>query len=221
MSKEFQIIRFVSIVGGRVLFNGETLYSDEDQQQPYNEFTKGLYKTLEINYPKFYKMDPLCKLAFLSSEILLKGISLQPKYLPSEIAITLFNSASSLATDLKFQETINDKSNYFPNPSLFVYTLPNIMIGEICIRNNFKGENTLLVFNNFESELMFDYIENLIVKDKTKCVIGGWIDFDPFKEERSAYESFLFLVEANDPEGKDFMKFEKNNICNLYQSGRK
>ena len=37
------------------------------------DFLKSAYKHYGINYPKFYKMDNLCKLAFVASELLLKS----------------------------------------------------------------------------------------------------------------------------------------------------
>src|SRR5690606_9811213 len=101
---------------------------------------KQVYKENNSAYPKFFKMDNLCKLAFLASEFLLEDSKIGSTT-QENMGIVLSNKSSSLNTDRKHQATINDKDNYFPSPALFVYTLPNIMIGEISIRHQIKGEN--------------------------------------------------------------------------------
>jgi 3-oxoacyl-(acyl-carrier-protein) synthase len=105
-----------------------------------SEFLKSSYRELKISYPKFFKMDNLCKLAFLSAEVLLKDAGLSSRYTPAETGLIIQNASSSLETDEKHQESISDRGNYFPSPSVFVYTLPNIMTGEIAIRHKIKGK---------------------------------------------------------------------------------
>jgi len=100
------------------------------------------YRSLQIDYPKFYKMDNLSKLGFLASEMIFNDED--NRFIPREdIAVICFNSSSSLDIDTQYQKTIHDNENYFPSPSLFVYTLPNIVTGEIAIRNKFLGETSL------------------------------------------------------------------------------
>ena len=128
-----------------------------DKVEPINEifvnfgaFIKTLYKKEMISYPKFYKMDNLSKLGFLGAEMLFNEASFFDRYRKEDIGILIMNSSSSLDTDLSYNETIKDKSNYYPSPSLFVYTLANIVIGEICIRHKIKGENAFFVSDHFE-----------------------------------------------------------------------
>ncbi len=54
---------------GKVALNGKTIFSEDIPDLKL--FLKSLYKKLEIKYSKFFKMDHLCKLAFLSAEIIL------------------------------------------------------------------------------------------------------------------------------------------------------
>ena len=98
-----------------------------------------LYRQQVGDYPKFFKMDPLSRTGFIASELLLKA---SPK---EEYSVLLFNATSSLADDVAFQETIQDHTNWFPSPALFVYTLPNIVTGEIAIRNHFQTETNFMV----------------------------------------------------------------------------
>ena len=114
------------------------------------DFLKQLYQHLQLDYPKFYKMDNLCQLAFIASDLLLKDNKATERYRPEEISIVISNSSASLEIDTEHQGTISDKDNYFPSPAVFVYTLPNILIGEIAIRNLIKGENTFFIFDKFD-----------------------------------------------------------------------
>ncbi|MEZ5198911.1 MAG: hypothetical protein R2764_21795 [Bacteroidales bacterium] len=160
-------------------------YSGED-----GKYFKSLYKHLELDYPKYYKMDALCKLAFLTAEFLLEGIDLKHKYQPSEIALVFANSSSSLNTDIKHNQSISDKDQYFPKPAVFVYTLPNIMLGELSIRHTFRGENVFFVAEKFDSQMLVDYTTNLLNTTRHKACIIGWVDF-----LAEGFESAMFLVE--------------------------
>jgi hypothetical protein len=162
----------------------------------FAEYGKFIYNSLMLNYPKFFKMDNLSKLAFLTTEILLKEKQLSG-YSPDKIGVVMGNSFATLETDLNYYDTILDKDNYFPSPSLFVYTLPNIMIGEICIRHKIKGENAFFVFKEFNHNFIQKYVTDLLHTGKIDCCITGWIDF-----RNSYYESVLFLVEAKSTSAK-------------------
>src|SRR5215203_1457166 len=126
---------------GGAVSNGKTLLKNTSMES--DVFLKELYKLLKCDYPKFYKMDNLSKLAFIASESLLKDKKLT--YASEDIALVFSNSSASLDTDIHYFNSVNDKNNYFPSPAVFVYTLPNIMVGEICIRNQFMGENAFFI----------------------------------------------------------------------------
>ncbi|HET6227724.1 MAG TPA: 3-oxoacyl-ACP synthase, partial [Bacteroidia bacterium] len=112
------------------------------------------------------------------------------KYKPEDIAIVISNSASSIDIDQEHQRSITDKNNYFPSPSAFVYTLPNILIAEIAIKNNIKGENAFFIFDTFDAAFMSNYINSLLNTGKAACCIGGWVDF-----YEGNYHAFLYTVE--------------------------
>jgi len=148
-------------------------------------FLLSVYKHFQFNYPKFYKMDHLSKLGWLAAEILLKDNFQKDNYQPEEVGIVLTNANSSLDNDLKYFETTKD----MPSPSLFVYTLPNIVIGEICIRNNFKGEQAFFVSEHFDAAFVEVYVNNLLDNNLVQACICGWVDF--LDKE---YKAVLFLV---------------------------
>src|SRR6476469_9939473 len=129
----------------------------EAEAQTFPDFSKQAMKHFGIDYPKFYKMDNLSKLAFLGSELLLQKESPQ-----SDIALIFANKSSSLDTDVKHNNSIADKKNYFPSPAVFVYTLPNICLGEISIRHQLKSENSFFTVAAENQQFMHDYAKVLI-----------------------------------------------------------
>ncbi len=190
-----------------IALNGHATFSGAELT--FTDFAKQAYSFLECNYPKFFKMDSLCKLAFLNSELLLQNTGISQKYAADEIAVIICNSASSMDTDRKHAASISDKSNYFPSPSVFVYTLPNIMIGEICIRNNFKGENSFFIFDAFESEFMSAQVRYLFSNGRCKACIMGWVDY-----ENEQDDALLCLIEESD--NTAFPELTAINYSNLY-----
>jgi len=144
---------------------------------------KEFYKQLGINYPKFYKMDDLCKLAFIGSEIMLDDSG------EKNVALLFSNSESSLETDRKHQQSIASKEAYFPSPAVFVYTLPNIAIGEVSIRHQLKNESVFFVSDTFPVETMVPYAEYLLQSGRAEEVLCAWI----YKWDNE-YKAFFYLV---------------------------
>ena len=151
------------------------------------DFLDELYRFEETAYPKFHKMDMLCKLGFLAAEILLKDTGHARKYRDEETGIVLSNRNGSLDVDLKYAKTMQAGAS----PALFVYTLPNVVIGEIAIRHQFKGENAFFVFKAFNGNFIAEYVNGLFNSRLIKNCICGWVDF--LGEE---YEALLMLVES-------------------------
>jgi hypothetical protein len=161
-------------------------------------FLLAVYQHFQLNYPKFYKMDSLSKLGWLASEILLKDNFEKSSYKPEEVGVVLANANSSLDNDLKYFNTIKD----IPSPSVFVYTLPNIVIGEICIRNHFKGEHAFFIQESFDAEFIEQQVSYLLDHDILQTCICGWADV----LERN-YSAALFLIEK-----------KKNENCALFSA---
>ncbi len=205
------ISRSCSIIGTNVYINGQVDFN-EDRVDDFTSFIKSVYKHYGVGFLKFYKMDGLAKLAFMTSEILLMGRNLQQNHRPEDIGIVLINSSSTLETDNRYYHTIIDKSNYFPSPAVFVYTLPNIMVGEIAIRNKIMGENITFVAEKYDPYFLYDYVR-LLMKGKITCCICGWVEFE---RTGSFYESFIYLVEKDDITNRN-IKFEASNLEKEYQ----
>ena len=130
-------------------------------------------------------MDDLCKLAFLGSEMLLKD------EVEKNIALLFSNNEGSLDTDIKHQHTITTAEAYYPSPAVFVYTLPNIAIGEVSIRHQLKSESVFFIANAFQADYMHSYTQYLLQKNKAKKVLCAWIHF-----LNGSYKAVFYLVES-------------------------
>ncbi len=187
MKTDFKIKRYCHIKNQTIWVDGLVLYQDGSKE--FSAFSKSAYKFLNMGYSKFFKMDALSKLAFLASEVLLEDEDLDD--VENNIALVLSNNSSSLDTDRKHQETIENPEEYFPSPAVFVYTLPNICMGEISIRHRLYSENSFFIFARFNAEHLHLYARGLLRDKKAEQVICGWVDLD-----RDTYEAFLYLVDT-------------------------
>ena len=135
-----------------------------------------LYKQHINDYPKFYKMDPLAKLGFIATELLLKAEGNSKGINSHDRAVVFFNHSSSIAADRKFIGSMNQPDGCFPSPAVFVYTLPNIVTGEIAIRNNYHGETAFYILDKQDNEIMQKIIKTAFMDKEIKSAIAGWID---------------------------------------------
>jgi hypothetical protein len=184
MAAQKYITSVCSISNNQVHLNGEPVFAAADLA--IDDFLPAVYQHLQPAYPKFYKMDNLGKLGFLTAEVLLKDQLTPGYYQPEQVGTVLVNANGSLDMDLKYQASIKD----VPSPSLFVYTLPNIVAGEICIRHHFKGENAFFVAPNFDANFIAGQVNYLLDHNILQTCICGWIDV-----LEQDYKAVLYLVE--------------------------
>ena len=164
-----------------------------DKEITQNGLLTALYKQIIGNYPKYYKMDGLCRLGFVASELLLKAERDEGSFTEDTNktrAIVFFNRSSSIASDKKYLASIAEKDNYFPSPSVFVYTLPNIVTGEIAIRNGYHGETSFYILPHKNELLMQDIIETTFMDEQTTSVLTGWLDY----EDSEHFEADLYIA---------------------------
>ena len=167
MNKLF-IHKYIEIKSNSVKIDGLEDFNFESNS--FLAFAKAVYKNYGIKYGKFYKMDALSKLGFLASELLLKDNN--NEYLPEETALIFANASASLNTDIKYQKTIEE----VPSPSVFVYTLANVVMGEICIRNTFRGETIFFVQDQYNTDFINKYVNNIFENTNTKQCITAWLE---------------------------------------------
>ena len=134
------------------------------------------YRKEKMSYPKFFKMDNLSKAGFLVSELMLREAGFDTETPKKDMAIILCNRSSSSDDDLVYLQSIKDKENYYPSPSVFVYTLPNIVAGEMAIRNKIFGETSFYVSENYSKEIMLRQVENVFSTKSVNYVLFGWVE---------------------------------------------
>ncbi len=195
-NREFTTTHAIRITPEEVVLDHQKLWEgnqnaneklDEQEGAGHHSLLTSLYRQMIGNYPKFYKMDGLSRLGFVASEILLnaeKGDTdverreEEGERLLEERAIIFFNHSSSIASDRNYKESINDKDNYFPSPSIFVYTLPNIVTGEIAIRNHFHGETSFFILPDKDERMMEEILQASCRDAQSKSFLTGWIDYE-------------------------------------------
>ena len=202
-----RITSYCHIKQNKIYLKDKLIFEDAEATG-LKEFAIKSYRHFKLKYPKFFKMDDISKLGFLTAEILLSG----KEFLNREkTGIVLSNSQSTLVTDRLFQESINSYEHFYPSPSVFVYTLPNIMIGEISIKNKFRGENAFFIFDRFNEQFLTDYVNMLHAAGKVNNCIGGWVD-----QSEAHYEAFMYLA-ISDIEGETGINHEAEELRKLYE----
>jgi hypothetical protein len=185
--KDLYIIQSTSIANNKAVCDGQVIY-ESDNDAVFPDFSKLLYKKLEINYPKFYKMDCQSKLAFLATEILVRRLK-TGKVLPENTCLIFSNSASTLDTDKNFIATLES----IPSPAVFVYTLPNIALGEMCIRHGWKGETMFLIQQQFDARQLIEQIRLSFSDTNISDCIVGWCNYS----SDTNYNVHLWLVTSS------------------------
>jgi 3-oxoacyl-[acyl-carrier-protein] synthase-1 len=140
-------------------------------------FLDDIYRSLCIQYLKYFKMDRLSKAGFLGSEMVIEAMKIDRTIPKKDFAIVSFNRSSSLEDDILYQQTIQDAQNFFPSPSIFVYTLPNIVNGEIAIRNKILGETSFYITEHFSAKQLYYAITDIFKTDNLSSLLCGWIDY--------------------------------------------
>lgn len=202
-NREFTTTHTIRITPEEVILDQRKIWERKEELREqegleHHSLLTSLYKQMIGDYPKFYKMDGLSRLGFVASEILLnaeKGETdeerkneeekkQQEERKEEEIknleerAIIFFNHSSSIASDRNYKESIKDKDNYFPSPSIFVYTLPNIVTGEIAIRNHFQGETSFFILPDKDERLMEEILQASCRDAQSMSFLTGWIDYE-------------------------------------------
>ena len=80
---------------------------------------------------RFLRMDLMCRLGFMAAELLGVNFDAMPDARRDRLGVCVESFTGSLDTDIRFAQT--------PRPSIFAYTLPSTVVGEICIRFRLKG----------------------------------------------------------------------------------
>lgn len=179
----FSISHWIRIDGRGAIRDGVMLSSAVETPELF-------YREMQFNYPKFFKMDSLCKWAWATAEALL---SEQGKFFyegvdKNKVAVVFATSHGCLDVDKKYQQSIQS----IPSPALFVYTLSNIMLGELCIRHGFKGEQACFISDGFDSAELCFSVSDLLKNRGMDACLCGWVNV-----ENGQQDVCMFWVDKN------------------------
>ena len=152
----------IEITPTSVVLNGQPIAVNETG----DKMLVALYRRFVGDYPKFFKMDTLCRLGFIAAELLLKNEQVD--------AVILANRSASIKNDTDYLATISE-GNYYPSPALFVYTLPNIVTGEIAIRHHIQGETAFYILE--KDEQLEPIVRSTLANSPSPlAVLAGWCE---------------------------------------------
>ena len=134
-----------------------------------------IYRKYVGDYPKYHKMDSLSRLAFLATELLLSWGDVPQD---SKRATILFNWTSSVVADRCHLGSIAKPGEFYPSPSVFLGTLPNIATGEIAIRHGYTGETSLYITDFRDEALMKKVVGSSFSLGGFRSLICGFVDCD-------------------------------------------
>lgn len=165
------VLRTVLVESSRILLNDKEVYSSDSVD--FQDFIRSAFKTVCGPNMKFYKMDSLSKLGYVAAEVLLDGID----YGEEDCGLILSGLYGSLDTDIRHQQIIDTETDASASPAVFVYTLPNVVEGEISIRHHIKGENTWFWSDDRSLSDVREYAAlSMSAQDMKYCIVGH-IDF--------------------------------------------
>lgn len=201
---------YVVLNQGYVSVNGREL----EHEASGNALLTELYRNHIADWPKFFKMDTLSKAGFVASELLIKELGehrLGSEEFARGRAIVLFGATASLCADRNYQETIQDKDNYYPSPALFVYTLPNIVTGEIAIRNHWRGETSFYVTEAPDAAQMAFHLACAFQDQVTDSILAGWVD----SSRNDDFQAFMTVVRREDAADTVWIEGQLKRMINI------
>ena len=162
----------VEITPKSVVVDGHTLACEATGKALLTD----LYKRAVGDYPRFYKMDLLSRLGFLTAELLLKADEDNDRTEISECAAVLFGHHGSVVADRNYLRTTATPEDFYPSPERFIYTLPNIVIGEIAIRHQLHAETTFIYLPRYNESELQHLIQVYAERLPSKYLLTGWMD---------------------------------------------
>jgi hypothetical protein len=213
MEENYIISDYCLIRNNRIVYNGEVVFTGNEGSP--SEFFTAAYRYFNISYAKFFKMDNLCKLGFLASELLLRGKNVSDIYRGDEVGLLLSNAGSSIDTDRNHQKSISKREEYFPSPSVFVYTLANIVIGEICIRHKLSGESLFLIEKEFDAKRLYEQVRQWLDEEIVRSSITGWVEMD-----NDRYEAVMYFIQKTTVLQEGIAIFGPEKLTDIYLLGK-
>lgn len=167
----WSLTRSVDMARGQLLVDGLAILPN-DAARDFATLAREAYHRLETPNVKFFKMDDLCKMGYIGTEYLLQGIDAEEDTL-CDASVLLANRSASLDTDIQYVRSMEANE---ASPARFVYTLPNIVIGEICIRHKIMGETLFVITPRRDMDGLKRLASEALDTSRSKLLICGWCE---------------------------------------------
>lgn len=170
----FDIESYCRITNEKVVVNNELLM----QKGESGDWLADIYHHIGMQYPKFFKMDRLCKVGTLAAELVLKDKTFDHETVKADWAVILMNSASSLDDDRQYQRpsatgrTTTPAHPYssIPSPTSSPERLPSATR---------SGESSFYVFEHFDGARMDELAARAFDDNpELNTLLCGWVDYD-------------------------------------------
>ena len=119
-------------------------------------------------------MDLYSRLAYVGASLLAKDSLADCA--PEDIALCIGTVNGSVLADRKHISTISDPEAFYPSPSVFINTLPNVVLGEIAVKNGVKGETTLVMLPERDEATLQTVVDVTLAATRPAALICGWVD---------------------------------------------
>ena len=169
-TKMIECTHTVRITPDSITLDGTTL----DTTSTGKAMLKEVYKSHVGDCTKFVKMDALSRLAVLGTNLMLQQERCDEQ--AKRYDIILFNGSSSIVGDCNHLAMIRNRDNFYPSPSIFLHTMPNIATGEIAIQHAFRGETSLYILEKKSEDIMNDIATISLQASDNDALITGWVD---------------------------------------------
>lgn len=130
------------------------------------------WAAMEVELPRFVRMDRNSKLVSIAAApFFVPGAALS-KYPKDSIGMVIMGTHGSMDTDQRYVEQLQAENH--ASPGLFVYTLPNIAMGELSIQHGLHGSGLCLLSDSPDIVQMRDACEILLEDHGMEVLICGW-----------------------------------------------
>lgn len=143
---------------------------DKSEAKTTEERLNLFYKKAGFNYLKFFKMDPFCKAGMLCLLPFAEYLHSHPR--ASEGGLLLFTDSGCSMAD---EEHIRLVTEAAASPAVFVYTLPNIVLGEWSIFSRWVGYGQCFMLSQFKATYLAERIAAFKSDFPQAPVVASWL----------------------------------------------
>jgi hypothetical protein len=172
---------------GRLLVNGEARTTATGNLE---DDLLSAWLSSGLEQPRFHRMDRSSKLLALATAPFFAPGGALYSLEKDRIGSVICGRSGSMDTDVGYDDQLRSEGH--AGPGLFVYTLPNIAMGELTIMHGLHGSGLCLLSERPDPEQMRLACKVLIDFHGMEVVVCGWSDI--FADQAAA--TFILVTKA-------------------------